>query len=223
MVTVAAVAALTGGAVSAPSAPSPPAALAASLFDRTLLCDTLPVGGGLYELEVRAQDGIRQTRTTWKSLAFAAVASGRSGRVDAPLETALAWSGAGPYVHRTNLEEWDVPIPPDHEGTLAFSQRKCRRTTTRVPLSARGLTGGRAGPFSQRYDCFVPRRVLIRVRATFTRPPTFFGAGGFLRTKAVVERAALAVRTPAGRRIAYATVSSSGKAVLMTARDCVPE
>jgi hypothetical protein len=204
----------SGGAAQAPAA-----------IDRTLLCSTLAVGGGLYQFEIRAQDGIRQNRTTWKSLAFASARAGRITIGPSQLEDSLAWAGAGRVSHTTNLEEYDVmsPYPAQTYGTLALNHKLCTRSRARVRLTAKGLEGGRAGRFGVEYDCESPRRVLVRVRATLrTRAPVYRDRH-FVKTKANLKSAYLAIRTRSGKPLAFAAVFESGKARLFTAANCIAD
>jgi hypothetical protein len=204
----------SGGAFQAPA-----------VIDRTLLCSTLAVGGGLYQFEIRAQDGIRQNGTTWKSLAFASARAGRITIGPSQLEDSLAWIGAGRVSHTTNLEEYDVmsPYSAQTHGTLALNQKLCTRSRARVRLTAKGLEGGRAGRFGVEYDCESPRRVLVRVRATLrTRAPVYRDRH-FVKTKASLKSAYLAIRTRSGKPLAFAAVFESGKARLFTASSCLAD
>jgi hypothetical protein len=222
--TAAAIVVAVGFAVQATAVAQPQAA-PARVIDRTMLCSTLPIGGGLYQFEVRAQRGVRENRTTWKWLAFAGVRVGHITRGPAQLEDSLVWAGAGRASQRTNLEELDPawPYPAKTHGTLALNQESCRASSARVPLTARGLDGGLADAFGDAYDCAAPRRVLVRLRATLAARAPVYRERRFLKTKATVTSAYLAIRTPAGRRLAFAAVFQSGKARLFTATSCVPD
>jgi hypothetical protein len=201
------------------------AAQGPAVIDRTLLCSTLAVGGGLYQFEIRAQDGIRENRTTWRSLAFASARAGRVTIGPSQLEDSLAWVGAGRVSHATNLEAYDVrsPYPAQTYGTFALNQKLCTRSRARVRLTAKGLDGGRAGQFGEEYDCESPRRVLVRVRATLrTRAPVYRDRH-FVKTKANLKSAYLAIRTRSGKPLAFAAVFESGKARLFTASNCIAD
>jgi hypothetical protein len=207
-----------------PSGGAAPAAPAA-VIDRTLLCSTLSAGGGFYQFEIRAQDGIRENRTTWRSLAFASARAGRITIGPSQLEDSLAWAGAGRVSHTTNLEEYDVmsPYPAQTHGTLALNQKLCTRSRARVRLTAKGLEGGRAGPLGVEYDCEAPRRVLVRVRATLRRRAPVYRDRHFVKTKANLKNAYLAIRTRSGKPLAFAAVFESGKARLFTASSCIAD
>lgn len=201
------------------------AAAAAQVIDRTLLCSTLSAGGGFYQFDIRAQDGIRENRTTWKSLAFASARAGRITIGPSQLDDSLAWAGAGRVSHTTNLEEYDVmsPYPAQTHGTLALNQKLCTRSRARVRLTAKGLEGGRAGQLGVEYDCESPRRVLVRLRATLrTRAPVYRDRH-FVKTKASLKSAYLAIRTRSGKPLAFAAVFESGKARLFTASNCIAD
>lgn len=205
--------------------PSVGGAPPAAAVDRTLLCSTLSVGGGLYQFEIRAQEGIRENRTTWKSLAFAAARSGRITIGPSQLDDSLAWAGAGRPSHTTNLEAKDPmsPYPAQTHGTLALNQKLCSRSKARVRLTAKGLEGGPVGQLGEEYDCPAPRRVLVRLRATMrTRGPVYRDRD-FLKTKAALKNAYLAIRTRSGRPLAFAAVFESGKARLFTAASCIAD
>jgi hypothetical protein len=192
------------------------------VIDRTLLCSTLSIGGGLHQFEVRAQRGVRENRTTWKWLAFAGVRIGHITIGPAQLEHSLAWAGAGRVSEKTNLEELDPawPYPAKKHGTVALNRESCTPARTRVPLSAKGLNGGLADAFGDAYDCPAPRRVLMRVRATLRAAAPMYRDRQFLKTRADVKSAYIAVRTRSGKPLAYAAVFDSGKARLFTGPSC---
>ncbi|MEX2645380.1 MAG: hypothetical protein WD249_03865 [Gaiellaceae bacterium] len=113
-------------------------------------------------------------------------------------------------------------------GEVALSPA-CTRSSSRVPLTTRGLSGGAADRFGDEHDCWTPRRVLLRVRGVF-RSPVALRLGrpyGFplLFARGTVLEAEFAIRTQSGRPIAYASVSrETGKArVFTTSRDCFPD
>jgi hypothetical protein len=206
--------ALTQSSVAGTTAPT--------VIDRTLLCSTLSIGGGLYQFEVRAQKGVRENRTTWKWLAFAGVRIGHITRGPAQLEHSLAWAGAGRASQRTNLEELDPawPYPAKTHGTVALNQESCSPSRARVPLTAKGLSGGLADAFGDAYDCPAPRRVLVRVRATLRGPAPIYRDRQFLKTRADVTSAYIAIRTPSGKQLAFAAAFDSGKARLFIGPTC---
>jgi hypothetical protein len=103
----------------------------------------------------------------------------------------------------------------------------CKRSTARVPLTARGLSGFVASQFEDDLGCPTATRVLIRVRAVFPgRAALRLGTpvpGGERRWYAIapVDRGQIAVRTLKGKPIAYESFSSeTGKARLFTKGSC---
>lgn len=201
-----------------------PQAAPARVIDRTMLCSTLPIGGGLYQFEVRAQEGIRQDRTAWRSLAFAAARSGHVTIGPARLENSLAWAGAGRVSPTTSLDhETRDPYLARTHGTLALNQELCSRSSARVRLTARGLQGGPPGRFGEEYDCPAPRRVLVRLRATVRSGEPIYHDRHFVKTRATLQSAYLAIRTRSGKPLAFAAVFESGKARLFTASSCIPD
>ena len=67
---------------------------AATTFDRTFSCATL-INGGIHEIEARSHAGIRESGSRWKTLPFAAAATGNTTSVDTRLDNSLAWITAG--------------------------------------------------------------------------------------------------------------------------------
>lgn len=169
--------------------------VASRIVDRTVLCE---VGsqGGVYVATLRAASAIRAT-----------------GKVaNVALRTRLVPNWRLVYIGAT-----EVLLSP-----------ACRRSTARVALTSRGLSGGVADRFGDESDCWTPRRVLIRVRAVFRSPVTLRLGSPYrfpeLFARGKVKEASLAMRTPAGKPLAFATVSETGRARLFTARqDCFPD
>jgi hypothetical protein len=114
------------------------------------------------------------------------------------------------------------PHYPHNEGTVAFSQRRCKPSAARVPLAASRLQGGAASPFGEEIDCFTPRQILVRVRAVMLSRLRMYPSGGFLRTIVPAREASFAVRTLSGKPLVYGRVLASGKARLFTAPSCTP-
>jgi hypothetical protein len=208
----------SSGALARTVAPAP-------VIDRTLLCSTLAIGGGLHQFEIRARAGVRENPTTWKSLPFAAARSGHITRGPAQLDNSIAWIAAGRASPKTNLEELDPlwPYPAKTHGTLALNQELCRPSKARVRLTGKGLDGGVAGPFGDEYDCPAPRRVLVRVRATLQARAPIYRDDHFLKTRADLKSAYLSIRTRSGKPLAFAAVFESGKARLLTAAGCLSD
>jgi hypothetical protein len=189
----------------------------AQVIDRTLRCSVKN-----REVEVRAHAGFRE-RSIWQNLAFAIVNSGFATSRAAVLDNALAWVSAGRTAHETNLENEGGALSAQYYGTLAENRGACTPTTTRVPLTPKGLRGGPVGELAAQFDCPAPRRVLVRLRAVRLSPAPFFRDRHFLKTRGDLAAGFLAVRTMSGRPLAFASVSDSGKARLFTARTCIEE
>jgi hypothetical protein len=202
--------------------PLPASASAPRVLDRTLICSTVPVGG-VRKIQIRAHQGIRQSASEWRQLAFAVVASGTVASAVDSLNNSLAWITAGEPGGHTSMDAptgW--PHYPHNEGTIAFARQRCTPSAARVPLAAAGLTGSAASPLGEDIDCFTPRRVLVRVRAVMRARLRLFPSGTFLKTTLPAREGFLAVRTLRGRQLVFASVLASGKARLFTAPTCVP-
>jgi hypothetical protein len=110
--------------------------------------------------------------------------------------------------------------PGSPTGYLSLSRSKCRTSSVRVPLSSTGLAGG-ASPFIQTYKCDAAMRVLIRVRATFTRPVTLAPdprVPSQLVAKGKISTGQLVVATVKGKRISFASADgATGKVKLFIA------
>jgi hypothetical protein len=105
-------------------------------------------------------------------------------------------------------------------GSVVLNQEQCAPTTLRIPLSARGLRGGPAEPRPIPYQCDVPTKVLMRVRADFKRPTGFardpLSSPALIFAKGPIATAYLAITTLRGRKpVAFASVNdTTGKARL---------
>jgi hypothetical protein len=190
----------------------------ARILDRTLLCATA-LTGGLRQIEVRADSGIR-TGASWKQLAFATVATGSIGSRVTALENSLAWITAAKPGGGTTMDIGFNLAYPHTDGTLALSRAHCRASSVKVTLTTEHLHGARAGVFGDAFDCAAPRRVLVRVRGVFRSPSRLHGEGVFLRTNSPLREARLAVRDTSGRPLAYADVLESGRARLFVSNRC---
>jgi hypothetical protein len=200
--------------LASPTTPSAPA-----VIDRMLLCTTSQ-SGGIWEIEARANAGIRQG-SSWKQLPYAVSSSGNVGSTLDPLGDALAWVTAGRPSSDTTADWGFRAAQVSRWGTLAVNRTVCRSTSAKVPLSRSGLGGSTASPFGDKLDCPAPRRVLVRVRAIATTKTELRARGDFLSTHVPVKSAQLAVRTEKGNPIMYADVAESGRTRLFTAKGCV--
>lgn len=180
----------------------------ARILDRTLLC-SIELQGGIHELNVYGQSGVRLqgNASKWKELPTAFLNSGS------------IWTAglAGATAGRSD--------PSTQVGSgLFYDAKRCKRTSRRVALSTKGLGGGPANQFQERFECPAPREVLIRVRAEFARPTDFdfisrtqqFGASG-----PPLRFAQLAATTTTGKALAYVDVSESGRTRIFLRGNCV--
>ena len=199
---------LIGAALLQPAAGAEPAQ--ARVVDRTLLCAT-GVAVGARSVTVTARSGVRV-----------------GGRLDSLGEASVVTPGQ-PVPSRPSYlptlagvtAGWPPPAPLD-SGALGHDTRRCRQTSARVPLTRRGLRGGRASAFGEEVKCRAPREVLVRVRATFASPTPLEpnDEGTFVSAAGRIEVGRIAVRTRSGTQLVYADVLDSGRARLFTARSC---
>lgn len=208
-----------GGPDAAAWPAAPAAASAPAVIDRTLRCTTSP-SGGVWEVEARANAGIR-TGSGWKQLSYGVASSGNVGSTLDPLGDALAWITAGRPSTDTTMDWGFRTAQVSRWGTLAVSRTVCRTVRAKVPLSRAGLKGGGVSPFGEKLDCSAPRRVLVRVRALATAKTDLRARGAFLSTNVLMKSGRLAVTTEKGKRIMYSEVFENGKARLFTAKGCV--
>jgi hypothetical protein len=184
------------------------------VVDRTLRCTVAP-HAGVRRVEVSARTGTRLfgDATKWKLLANAGVGDPAGGIAGVSAGNPLAPLEPG------------FPAPPERLSFVAGA--KCRTVEQRIPLSRRGLDGFAASPLEDKYDCASGRRVLVRIRATFTAPTTltlkrYRDGSTWWVARGTVAKGELAVRTDEGRTLAYAEVLASGSARLFLADRCKP-
>jgi hypothetical protein len=196
------------------------------VIDRTYMCRTV-ILGGLYELKNHAHSGVRRG-SEWAKLPYVVAATGGwagplTGLPNAP-PNSLAWITAGsPTASTTVGNEYDA-FPVLGGGTLGINRSLCSPTTARVSFSSSGLIGGAVPRETVNVDCAAPRRLLVRFRATVDGTDALRErARVFLATNAPAHEAKLAVRTLAGKLLAYSEVAQSGKARLFTAKGCTRE
>ena len=181
--------------------------------------------GGLYQIESRAHAG-RRAGSQWATLPYAVVASGGVAKtpfVDSPPQSSLAWVTAGEPSRSTTVDDTWLSFTVHAGGTVGVNRTLCRPTTARLALSRSDLRGG-AVVGTAAFDCDTPKSVLVRVKATVQGTSALRErARLFVATNAPAREAKLAVRTPAGKLLAYADVSESGTARLFTAKGCIRE
>jgi len=105
-------------------------------------------------------------------------------------------------------------------GTWALNRDACTPAKTRVPLSGKGLRDAAPDALGVSFDCATPRRVLVGVRAIANSAPVRYREQAFEKTKVSLQSAYLAVRTRAGKQLAFAAVFDTGRAQLRVARSC---
>ena len=199
---------------------------ALAVIDRTYVCNT-SILGGIYELKSRAHSGVR-SGSGWAKLPWAGASSGGwagplTGLPNAPGNT-LAWITAGAPSTSTTVGADGEVFPVLGGGTIGVNSSMCRPSTAKVALSPTSLRGGAATTVVVALDCAAPRRLLVRFRASVEGSSALRDrARLFLATNAPAREAKLAVRTLAGKLLAYADVSDSGKARLFTAKGCTRE
>lgn len=196
---------------------------ASRVFDTTYVCANT-AQAGLREIEIDARRGFRDSGK-WQWFASFGVVSYGAPQVTLPNggTTTLNWSfGAS---SASGLAFPDPPLSAYPASVSTTPRRACAVSKKRVPLASSGLTGYSVDYFGDEYECVVPASVLVRLRAVFTQPATFRrdrfnGALGGRRASGDVREAQLAIRTIAGKPLAFATASASGVAKLFTAPGC---
>jgi len=100
----------------------------------------------------------------------------------------------------------------------------CKAAKSKLPLTTKGLRGGAFSPFNTEFDCFTPRRLLLRIRGEFVRSTTLHTASPFgypqLQAVGATTQTELSLGTLKGKLIAYASIAGAKKARLFIAADC---
>jgi hypothetical protein len=192
-----------GGAESAPR-----------IIDRTLVCKVSGVG---YPDSVRS---LGVSATPYEA------ATNTSPQMGAGY-FAYGYPGMGVSL-RTGPAGRENEVPTGELSMTRTQTGRCTNTRLRIPFSSRALAGGLTGPDRKRYNCDVPAKVVIRVRAVFSRP-TFFRVNPRFpdseEAKGDISNAFLAVTTLRGRKpLAFASVHhATGKArIFVAASRCKP-
>jgi hypothetical protein len=174
------------------------------VVDQTMTCKTV------------LQAGIRKL-TVWATSTVAAQRDFQ-GRKIHPAARLSTGSMDGP----TLVSAGTGPARRESGPYFVLNPKQCKASSRTVPLSPRGLSGGRASPLGEEFECFPGRGVLLRVRAVFRTPTRMRrGGDGQLVTEAGLRQVSFAARTLAGRPVVYVTASDSGKAELFVAPGCV--
>jgi fluoride ion exporter CrcB/FEX len=109
-------------------------------------------------------------------------------------------------------------------SSMSVNREHCTPTRAKLSLTTTGMRGGPFSPLSTEYDCYTPRRVLLRIRGDFVKPTTLRTASPFgypqLQAQGAAKQTALAVGTLAGKLIAYASIAGAKKARLFTSTNC---
>jgi hypothetical protein len=204
------------------------ATTASRILDRTFVCSTTYVGGA-YSIEGRGHSGTGRAAGAWARPPLAAVKTGAGAnggpRDPSILDNSLVWITAGRPSAAATLVEGSVLSDLYRTrlwGTLAVNTDLCRNAKKQIQLASRGLRGGTLGSFEESSKCLTPRRVVMRVRAVLSSPAVLRRFRDFGRTTVPVREATFVIQTEAGRRLVYGEVSESGRARLLTARDCFP-
>jgi hypothetical protein len=164
-----------------------------AVIDRTLACSTA-MRGGLRMIEIRGYAGARQ----------------------APFPQTPSFD---------LVTNWtpDATLASASTAGMQLNPTRCTATSRRVPLTSAGLRGGAAPSSGQEYECEAPQRVFVRVRAVFSAPTKLEPDRAFgylqLQARGEVKEAALAVRTPSGRSLAFASLGPAAARVF-AARGC---
>jgi hypothetical protein len=206
----------------------PSASAAARTFDRAYLC-TNQRHRGVRQIAVFAKTGFRDSGA-WEWLGEAGI----SNLGEAP--TKIRGSPTPAYIHwsfGSSGGSGPVTSNPTQPGARehyfqVWSKlaRACKAVPRRrVPLSARGLSGGAVDYFGDTYSCPAPPRAYVRVRAIFQTPMSLRldRRSMMLKTDVPVQQASFVIRTESGKPFAYASVSESGQARVFTSPACIAD
>jgi hypothetical protein len=112
-------------------------------------------------------------------------------------------------------------------GYMELHAGHCTRTKASIRLSTGKLRSRPPGSLGREFTCRTPARVLIRVRAVFGAPTTLRRGRPYgwpaLTAEGAVSQNSLAIRTQAGKPLAFASLSESGPARFFVARSCVED
>jgi hypothetical protein len=195
-------------AMFAPATAGTAAPAAVKLVDRALSCTT-GIQGGARVIHLRAQSAFGQGHELdW--LAQATVSAvGQPVPSKPNYRPTLAGMTAG----------WPPPRPLT-AGGIAFDDRLCKASRSRVAFARGGLTGGLASQLGDEYQCVVPKTMLVRLRVTFRAPVELERVQKAYTAIGRVQRGQIAVTTVAGKPLVYAEVDDAGRARLFTSRGC---
>lgn len=184
---------------------------ASRIIDRTLSC-TVASRAGVQKTKLSGTSGTRLDASKWLHLANVSVRD---------VQGTFVGVDAG------------NPLAPDQTSGYVFGPQRlwlradaACRSAAPIALSRQGLVGGRAAQLGDDYECAGRGRITVRVRAEFRAPTKLVRYRGaneqiYLRASGTVKRATLAVRSAAGKPLAYGEVSESGRALLYASPGCV--
>jgi hypothetical protein len=115
-------------------------------------------------------------------------------------------------------------VPARRERLWIDAGRTCREAAT-IPLTKTGLAQVPLSRLGDSYRCRPGRRVFVRVRGVFRAPTSlrlkrYAGRVTQLAAAGTVQHGFVALRSAAGKPLAYAEVFESGKARLFAAPTC---
>jgi hypothetical protein len=178
------------------SGPVSGAGLGARVIDRTLVCSTA------------MQGGIRMVT------------------IDASSASGPDLIRHGPSLSVSSGFDHPPGFASASKTSFAVYPDRCTGSGALVSLEAGKLKGAAPGPFGRSFDCETPRRVYLRLRAVFFEPATLQASRepGYqtLFAQGQISTAAVAIRTPSGKPLLFATFSGA-KARLFTARSCIED
>jgi hypothetical protein len=186
-----------------------------SLLDRTFTC-AVTLRGGEYLLDARAHSGTR-LQGKWAKLPYAGF---RTGVFGGPGGNMLAWVTSGKPTATTTIDNEYDTFDVKTFGTVGLRRELCREGSTKVPLTSSGLRGGVAAQLGAEFECLTPKQIVVRIRAVLATPGALHRGPLYQTSHVVVREAKLVARTPAGKVLAYADVTESGRARLFTAKGC---
>lgn len=189
---------------------APVAGSATRLVDRTLVCNA-GFANGTRSITVSAVSGNRRDGKL-ESLGHLTVTTpGNPVPTQGNFLPTLAGVSAG----------WPPPPPFQSDG-IGYEVKHCKPSRAQVRLSSRGLVGGAVDAFLEETKCRTPKTVYVRLRVTFAEPVKLelSKKKDFVSALGRVRRGEIAVRTPAGRPLAYGEVLDSAKTRLFTAGNC---
>lgn len=212
IVAMLAMAALAGGSTARAEAET------TRVLDRTFVCAISP-RGGLYLVDARAHSGTR-LQGKWAKLSYAGLRSGNFGLATGNM---LAWVTSGRPTATTTVEQDFDAFGVTTFGTVGVRRDGCRAAAAPIPLTPAGLRGGPVGALGVAYECPASRQVVVRFRTVLAATGRLKQGDDFLTAHVPALDAKLAVRTLAGKPLAYAEIGASGKAKLFVGRGCAAD